>query len=161
MGKRAKQRGHRLGSDSFARLVGMARLELAQGDPTKFAREGSTIAGIRAGLLLSRLVQRWTVANALAREVTAQALHELGAERPSWLEGQREFTDTIITHCMRCRKPLRDDPDSLAVRFCSPQCSWWANAHTRRRTHDAEALNTSALTRATLGFEVTQNQFKK
>lgn len=115
----------------------MARAELVDGEPSVFAHEGSTIAGIRAGLLLGRLVARWSVADALSRQAVQCALDQLGAERPTWIQGQRGYVDTICDKCMRCRKPLRDDPDALNRRFCSRECALWA-ADENRRGHFAE-----------------------
>ena len=137
MAKR-KQKRDRLQTQAFSRVVTIARAELADGRPTFFAKEGSTIAGLRAGLLLGGAVRAWRTADTIAREATGEALRDLGAKRPSWLEGQRGYTDTVTFMCMRCARPLRDDPDSLSRRYCSMECRRWAHDAQRRRARDEE-----------------------
>ena len=65
------------------------------------------------------------------RDPLSQAAHEAltkaGAERPTWAEGQRAYTQLHVERdacCRHCGLPLR----SQHVNFCSSPCRsrWWA-----------------------------------
>lgn len=78
--------------------------------------------GIRSGLILQG-GWRWRDADAAARDVVRSALRRIGARRPSWQQGQPEFTQFAVlyerTRCVRCGWKL---PEGHR-RFCSRRCS--------------------------------------
>ncbi len=87
-----------------------------------FAYEGAFIAELRSTLCL--LGWPWPTANQAARDLVAEALRRINAERPSWNEGQREWTiqaGTLIarTRCVICHKRLAGDQ----TKFCSKICA--------------------------------------
>lgn len=93
-----------------------------------FAYESLFIAKIRARFCL--IGWPWSLADRAARDLVEQALHLTGAERPSWDEGQREWTlspGLLIerTRCVRCHGKLPEGH----FKFCSELCG---NAHRLR-----------------------------
>ncbi len=106
-----------------------ATIEILDGwHASKFQFEGPCRHGLRAGLCLDG--ESWAVADKIAAEVISEALHVLGAARPSWQEGQQEWTQDGYApqerwHCKHCGKPLtlHDEPQSGNVRqFCDEFC---------------------------------------
>ncbi|MBX9452050.1 MAG: hypothetical protein KL801_09445 [Mesorhizobium sp.] len=91
-------------------------------EPTPFAAEGPCRAGIRASLCLQGWA--WANADAVAAEIVAAALNIAGARRPTWYEGQPEYTQPgalpiLRERCIRCRGPLPVGH----YKFCSKVCS--------------------------------------
>lgn len=89
---------------------------------SKFGLEGPLRHSLRAELCLQSW--RWKDADDMARELLAETYKLLRAERPSWHEGQREWTleaGTLIerTRCARCHKPLPEGHH----KFCGPTCA--------------------------------------
>ena len=102
---------------------------------THWTFEGLLIAVLRAELCLRSVP--WALADQHAREVVEDALSALGAKRPSWQEGQPEWTDGGViretrTNCANCHGPL---PEGHKV-YCSKVCGDAARA--RRYWHDQE-----------------------
>lgn len=87
-----------------------------------FEREGSTLAGLRSGLVLDG--NRWAVADFEAAEIVAEGLRIIRAKRPSWEEGQARYVDRG-DFCVRCGKPMPDDlvTGGRNQRFCSSICA--------------------------------------
>jgi len=105
-----------------AGLVAAIAHILGRGQPTYFAREGLCRSGVRAALVMRGF--RWVNADTYAASVVAQALRSIGARRPTWDEGQPEWTqDGVIRApretCFRCRTPLPEGH----WRFCSDGCA--------------------------------------
>lgn len=91
-------------------------------EPTPFSAEGPCRAGIRSSLCLQGWA--WGAADMIAADIVAAALSSVGARRPSWLEGQPEYTQPGALpiqrdNCVRCRKPLPEGH----WRFCSHECN--------------------------------------
>lgn len=139
--KRVREvRRGRLGKGRFDRLVkelaGVIRLAFTAGaTATLFGLEGPLRAGIRADLC--RQGWAWQDADDMAREMLDEAFRAVRATRPSWNEGQLEWTihaGTLIerTRCVRCHKPL---PEGLH-KFCGRLC---ANAHNGNQARIKEA----------------------
>lgn len=89
--------------------------------PTVFAYEGMITASLRSGLCL----QGWAFRDAdeAARNVMQEALRTMGAARPRWLEGQREWTDAGVIretrlHCANCGGPLEEGQKTWCSRTC-------------------------------------------
>lgn len=87
---------------------------------TPFEHEGSARAGIRASLCLQG--HDWQIADNEAAALVDEALRLLGAKRPSWLEGQRQYT-IPVENCQNCGGPLDADDMANHRRFCSPECT--------------------------------------
>lgn len=139
--KRARRRERRRlrFTDRHAAVRGMVALIRADwigGEtPTMLNHEGALVAILRAELCLRSLP--WPLADHEAREAVREAVRAAGAKRPSWQEGQPEWTDGGVirdtrTLCANCERPL---PEGHKV-FCSPMCGNAARA--RRWWHDQE-----------------------
>jgi hypothetical protein len=108
---------------------------------SKFEFEGACRHGVRAGLCLDGF--SYHSADAWSEKIVAEALRRIGANRPTWGEGQPEWTQYAyapIEHvdCERCGKPLTDAKPGQ--RFCSDVCRDAAKSlrHARlRRVTDA------------------------
>lgn len=87
---------------------------------TPFEAEGPTRAGVRSALCLQG--HGWARADFEAELLTADALRVLGAERPSWEEGQHQFSDSP-DRCSWCHGPIEDDDRTNGQRFCSTGCA--------------------------------------
>jgi hypothetical protein len=92
-----------------------------------FEAEGSTRHGLRAALCLNG--HPWARADAEAAEIVAEALRLLGAKRPTWHQGQREYT-TPRENCSYCGGDLDEESITRRDRFCSNVCA--RHAITRR-----------------------------
>lgn len=129
---RESERG-RLGRDRFTALAGelaqVIGLAFAAGETgSLFGLEGPLRAGLRSDLCLAGW--RWDDADAMARELLGEALRRARAVRPTWYEGQPEWTirpGALIerTRCIKCHKPL--PPENH--KFCGQLC---AMAHGKR-----------------------------
>lgn len=127
-------------------LVAILREQREAGAPGWFSLEGVAVAVLRSDLCLRGA--SWPMADWAARDVVGEALARVGARRPSWQEGQPEFTQGGIirdlrTQCAECGAPL---PEGYKV-FCSKRCGDAARA--RRYWQDrAEAVNLARRLRA-------------
>lgn len=92
---------------------------------SEFEFEGPSIAGLRSALCLKG--HRWAVSDHEARSIVDEGLRLLGAKRPNWSQGQREYT-IAEGHCIWCGLDLSEDLMSgkRQSRFCGPAC---AKAH--------------------------------
>lgn len=140
--QRQQQRAwrNRLGRGRYDDLVkeiyGIIRAELEEARIlTAFGLEGPLRHRIRSDLCLMRW--QWDAADRMALDLLGDAFAALGATRPSWHEGQLEWTveaGTLIerTHCAQCHKPLPED----CHKFCSRGCMMQrANANYHARHH--------------------------
>ncbi|PTE15990.1 hypothetical protein [Pseudogemmobacter blasticus] len=124
--ERDARRG-RLGRGRFDQLVrelaGVIRLAFEAGATgSLFGLEGPLRHGIRADLCLQGW--HWHDADQMARELMDEAFKAVRATRPSWNEGQREWTveaGTLIerTRCAHCGKPLPEGHH----KFCRTTCA--------------------------------------
>lgn len=107
----------------LANLTGVMRLAFQLGATASiFGLEGPLRAAIRSGLCLQGW--HWFQADMLAQGLLSSALGQIGAERPSWNEGQREWTieaGTLIerTRCARCHKKLPEGHHKFCSRICN------------------------------------------
>lgn len=145
--KRARRahdaRRGRMGQARYAALVKelarVIRLAFEAGATASlWGLEGPLRAGIRADLCL--IGWRWKDADALARDALADAFRSVNAIRPSWNEGQREWTieaGTLIerTRCVRCHNPLPEGH----YKFCSRICVASHHSHMSRLRQADEA----------------------
>lgn len=113
-------------------------------EPTPFAAEGPCRAGIRESLCLDGW--RWSRADDEAADIVAAALAEVGARRPTWQQGQPEYTQPgalpiLREDCARCRKPLPPGH----YKFCCTPCSVaYHEARRHREWGEMDSLNRAA-----------------
>lgn len=105
---------------NLAGVIRLAFQERAVASP--LGLEGPFRAAIRSDLCLQ--LWAWRQADAFAQEALEDAFRLVGAVRPSWYEGQREWTveaGTLIerTRCARCHKPLPEGHHKFCSRLCS------------------------------------------
>lgn len=89
---------------------------------TPFETEGPLRAALRSALCLEG--HGWPRSDAEAASVVAQCLSILGAKRPDWEEGQREYT-VSPDQCSRCQGPIPTEflISQRKTRFCSDVCA--------------------------------------
>jgi len=96
-----------------------------------FEHEGNVRAGVRSGLCLGGHKGQkigWHQADREAEALIGEALHLMGAKRPTLLEGQRQYS-IEREYCQWCRGPLDDEDRTGHRRFCSAECSRSARNH--------------------------------
>jgi len=85
-----------------------------------FEHEGACRAGLRAGFVLAG--HKWIHADLEAEAIVLTALDRLGAKRPDWEQGQREYVD-YDGCCINCGKPVNPEPgDIRGLFFCDEVC---------------------------------------
>lgn len=111
-----------------------------------FEHQASCVYGLRAAMCRQGI--KWLSAHNEAMALVSDALRELGAELPSWQEGQREYV-IAAENCNWCGNEL--DPalqqGARRGRFCSVMC---ARSALRSRDYQVSASN-SAIGRAAIG----------
>jgi hypothetical protein len=136
---RAKSKPRQLGQQRFERAIKETIAILRQGEWTKFEFEGACRAGIRSSLCLQSWP--WADADAAAVEIVRIALHRIDAVRPTWLQGQPEYTQEGFApiervRCANCRNPMPPGPGYLggtrAKKYCSKLCRDVAAGNRRR-----------------------------
>lgn len=87
-----------------------------------FENEGPALAALRSALCLEG--HGWHRSDQQAAEVVADALRRIGAVRPTWLQGQREYVEPR-ENCAWCSGPLSTEmmPRGLPNSFCSTKCA--------------------------------------
>lgn len=93
---------------------------------TPFEFEGPMQHGLRAALCLGG--NSWSASDHEARALVGEALRIMGAERPSWAEGQWSYVDSP-DRCSWCQGPIQDDDRTPGQRFCSVLCAKSALEH--------------------------------
>jgi hypothetical protein len=136
---RTRQKLHKLREMRRKAIVGaivtVIREDLRAGKTsTLFTHEASIRASLRAGLCLRGWP--WRDADHEARTVLDAAFAATGAKRPTWAQGQPEWTDGGVVRyervrCANCEKPLDYEGQRL---FCSPNC--YDAFHARRHRFD-------------------------
>jgi endogenous inhibitor of DNA gyrase (YacG/DUF329 family) len=137
-GKKLRDRGAAARRETMtAAVVGI----LDCGRSSRFEYEAACRHGLRSGLCLEG--ESWARADAFAAAIVSEALRRLGAERPSWFQGQPEYADTDTSRgwCALpgCEKPIpidRPETGGNAVKYCSHFCAKNASAQ-RQREHGA------------------------
>lgn len=85
-----------------------------------FEYEGECRHALRSGFCLGGVA--WWRADFEAAEIVAEGLRLLGAQRPSWEQGQREAVD-VSAFCFTCGSAMGSARDRRNERFCSPGCA--------------------------------------
>jgi predicted nucleic acid-binding Zn ribbon protein len=125
----------RLGKDRKLSIRGKIVAIMREAEPTPFACEGPCRAGIRASLCLQGW--KWVDADVAAADVVTAALNIAGAKRPTWQEGQPEWTQPgalpiLRYYCSRCGAKL---PEGHRL-WCSDVCAHAAKLDRQRRDWD-------------------------
>ncbi len=112
---------------------------MKEAEPTQFALEAPCRYGLRVALIFEGW--GWGQADAEAALVVLAALAQAGARRPSWQQGQPEYTQDghiprTRERCQRCAAPLPEGN----YRFCGPVCAK-AYKIDRNRRADKEDRN--------------------
>jgi hypothetical protein len=97
-----------------------------------FQNEGACVAGLRSALCLDGM--RYPIADFEAHSIVEECFVAMGAERPSWQQGQPEYLEHRET-CRWCKCDLPDDltRGSVAWQYCSEVCV--AAARLKQRLH--------------------------
>lgn len=132
----------KLNRDRRSHMVRLVADILRGAEPTPFAFEATCRHRIRAALCLKGW--SWQEADDIGKDIVEAALRQVGAVRPTWKEGQPEYTQeghvpADRTRCIRCNRPL----EGYQRKFCGSLC---ANAHNMalasvRAAEDAEAYD--------------------
>lgn len=120
------------------KLIDQTATVMQRGEPSVFAFEGFMRHGLRSGLCLRGW--SWADADELAADIVRSALHQIGARRPTYQQGQPEWTqDGVILiereRCVRCGWQLPEN----SRKFCSRLCHSAHHADLHRRFY-AEQL---------------------
>src|SRR5206468_5975178 len=118
--KKRRQAAWQLSKEKHLELIRLLLPYMREAQPTAFAEEGPRRHGLRAGLCLNGWP--WPYADQLAAAVVHAALQRIGARRPLWIEGQREYCHGGFLRderCWRCGSPL----PPFRKKFCSDQCA--------------------------------------
>lgn len=126
-------------------IVDMLADLMREAEPTPFAVEGPARAAIRAALCMRDW--RWGQADAAADDAIQTALGRIGAQRPTWQQGQPEWAqDGVIPRsrerCARCGKPFPENDAATWRKYCGPVCAQAAKVD-RNRRRDREELYAS------------------
>lgn len=126
-----------------SRMVDAAASILKRGEPTVFAFEGAIRATIRARLCLKGW--DWQDADFAAAGVVGAAMNVIGAQRPTWQEGQGDWVNDAGAKvdratCAHCGRRLPEEK----WKFCSTRCM--ASYH-RNITYHQERLEREATER--------------
>lgn len=99
---------------------------------SKFENEGPVRHGLRSALCPDG--HRWALADLEAALMVQEGLKRIGAKRPSWAEGQRDYADPRH-NCAWCGNDLPEEMTSGARqgRFCSAVC---AKSAIQKRTEE-------------------------
>lgn len=116
---------------------------LKGGRSTVFEFEGYCRAGLRSAFCL--LGYDWDRSDAEAAELIERAFRRIGVDRPTWQQGQREYT-VAREDCSWCGRvvPAELLKDGLSIKFCSDVC---ARSAYQWRDH-GERRNASELSNA-------------
>lgn len=99
-------------------VVDMAMDMLREWRQSPFEFEGAARASIRSALCLQGY--DWHRADHQAADVVTEALRLLGAVRPTWEQGQRNYVEPR-ENCRNCGTPL--DDEDVRHGFCSVLCA--------------------------------------
>lgn len=134
-----KPKPRKMNGDRKKRLVVETCIILKTGEPTHFAFEASCRHGLRSALCLEGWP--WADAEKMAAEIVSAALMIIGARRPTWQQGQPEWTQACAlpverTHCKNCRTPLPEG----TIKFCCRECQVFYNGRKRQEQRHSEFL---------------------
>lgn len=137
--REAVRKPRQINRDRRQHLIQLAADILKRGTSSKFEFEASCHSGIRQSLCLQGW--SWADADLAAADVVGSALNQIGAVRPTWYEGQPEWTQPAYSPvervlCERCATRIphgRGDGTGTAARYCSDLCSRAARTDRHKR----------------------------
>lgn len=137
-----EKRKKRKANQAYRRkLIDQTAAIMRRGEPSVFAFEGFMRHGLRSGLCLRGW--SWADADDLAADVVRSALHQIGAKRPTYQQGQPEWTQEGVImiereYCVRCGWRLPEGK----FKFCTQRCSsaYRADIYQRFRAEELEAV---------------------
>lgn len=89
---------------------------------TPFEHSGAVHSGLRSGFCLAGY--SWDKSDATATDIVDECLRLLGAKRPSWKEGQREYVvPREFCANINCQGPLDVEDMTNGKRFCCKECA--------------------------------------
>lgn len=112
---------------------------LRRGRKSPFEYEGALRAGLRSDLCLKGY--GWLRADLEAASLIEEALRLIGAKRPTWLEGQWQYTLDHDT-CSHCLGPISPEDQARGFRYCSTVCA--RSAYERLAEYGARHQNAVA-----------------
>ena len=125
--ERSLTKPRQLNKDRHEQLVDRIAGILKTGTSSQFEFEAASRHGIRASLCIEGW--KWSDADAAAAAVVSAALHRFGAVRPSWHQGQPEWTQDGFapierTRCLNCggRFSLEESQRQRKL-YCSRSCA--------------------------------------
>lgn len=129
---------HKLNPDKHRSIREKIADMMREAEPTQFAVEGPCRHGIRSSLCLQSWP--WAMADRISAEIVATALSMAGARRPTWGEGQPEYTQPgalpiLRECCSRCGKTL---PEGHR-RWCGDVCAQAAQMDRQRERWNEES----------------------
>lgn len=138
--RRAQEPARRLSRDRQKAVRDKIVTIMRTVEPTPFAAEGPCRAGVRSSLCLQGWA--WADADAVAAEIVAAALNIVGARRPTWQQGQPEWTQPGVhkiryDRCRSCKGPLPETHFSFCCRECGD--AWRAKNAYRGELEDLAA----------------------
>ena len=133
----AKAKKARLLKDATRKreLISATAEQLRDWRSTPFEFEASCRHGLRQSFCESG--NAWQSSDDAAAEIVQEALLSNGAKRPTWEEGQWEYT-VSPDYCACCHGPLDEEAIAKRHRFCSTECaqiSYERRAYAEVRTH--------------------------
>lgn len=111
-----------INKDRRAHLVRVVGAILARAEPTPFVLEATCRHAIRSRLCL--LGWTWAKADDMAAGIVRDGLCRIGAKRPSWKQGQPEWTQDGYspigrTLCVRCKGKLPQGHRKFCGQLCA------------------------------------------
>lgn len=119
-GRRERKTGPIYRTDKREKVIAFTILYLKQWRLSPFEHEGSAIAGLRSALCQKGY--GWDRAHVESVSIVSECLRRMGAKRPSWYDGQREYV-APRTNCLNCGGWIDDADQASSRRFCSQECA--------------------------------------
>lgn len=119
VGRKPRVVGWQMSERQLRSMVEMLLPFLREAQPTAFAEEGPRRHKLRSKLCLQGWP--WDYADQQAAVIVHTALNRIGARRPSWIEGQREYCHQGFLrddYCWGCAEPL----PRYAKKYCCDRC---------------------------------------
>lgn len=139
--EKQKQTTRRLKRDRFDAIVVSITKVFEGGLPTVFEPEGACRHGLRSSLCLQGW--SWSDADHCATQIISTVLRKLGAIRPTWQQGQPEWTQdghapVERQRCAVCGNPMEPSHHTSPRIYCSDVCRTAAYRERARATREKQ-----------------------